>query len=321
MIFSHKNKNEKGNIMFTTYKYRLSVVAAVLVASTLSAGQVGALTNFQADTTAKASEVNHNFIVLKDAVNDNDTRISVKQDRIDGACGLHMYMQSVNTDGSVICQPDIDTNSGGDITGVTAGYGLTGGGSTGAVTINTDTNVLQKRVTTSCPEDSSIRVINADGSVVCEIDNDSTFTTDIGIDYSESTNSFTIPENGSAYSVRTLIMTVPMPGHIHLTAQGTYYIEHSGGVPTSNMNAGITTTGKATTITTTDAGTSYVYLAIVPSLPSGDYYTHFSTSRTIYVSTGGTYYYYFRVSGISTGTDVQELQYPSLTAIFVPNRY
>jgi hypothetical protein len=34
------------------------------------------------------------------------------------------------------CQPDIDTNSGGDITGVIAGTGLTGGGSLGSVTLS-----------------------------------------------------------------------------------------------------------------------------------------------------------------------------------------
>jgi len=34
------------------------------------------------------------------------------------------------------CQPDIDTNSGGDITGVVAGTGLTGGGTAGTVTVS-----------------------------------------------------------------------------------------------------------------------------------------------------------------------------------------
>ena len=182
--------------MFTTsYKYRLSVVAAILVASTLSAGQVGTLTNFEANTTAKASEVNHNFIILSDAVNDNDTRVSIvennlsslksditlnkadistlgtnKQNRITNACGVGYYIRAINEDGSVLCQLDANTDSGGDITGVTAGYGLTGGGSTGTVTVNADTTVLQKRVIGACSTNYSIRAINSDGSVTCEYD-------------------------------------------------------------------------------------------------------------------------------------------------------
>jgi len=171
MIFSPNDKNEKGNIMFTTsYKYRLSVVAALLVASTLNAGQVGTLTNFEANTTAKASEVNHNFIVLKDAVNDNDTRLSTKQDRVDDACGAGFYMQSVNADGSVVCQQDMDTN-----TVYTDGIGL----SLTGTTFNVDTTAIQSRITSSCAAGSSIRAIYADGTVTCELDTDTNSGGDI----------------------------------------------------------------------------------------------------------------------------------------------
>lgn len=44
------------------------------------------------------------------------------------------------------CADDVDTNSGGDITGVTAGTGLTGGGTSGSVTVNADTSYLQRRI-------------------------------------------------------------------------------------------------------------------------------------------------------------------------------
>jgi len=56
----------------------------------------------------------------------------------------------------------------GDITEVKAGTGLTGGGDFKSVTLNADTSYLQKRVSSSCAEGSSIRVIAVDGSVTCE---------------------------------------------------------------------------------------------------------------------------------------------------------
>ncbi|MHA2217002.1 MAG: hypothetical protein ACXACY_13765, partial [Candidatus Hodarchaeales archaeon] len=56
------------------------------------------------------------------------------------------------------------------MTSVTAGTGLSGGGDTGDVTLDANTTYLQRRVSSSCIAGSSIRVINQDGTVVCETD-------------------------------------------------------------------------------------------------------------------------------------------------------
>lgn len=94
------------------------------------------------------------------------------QREIGSNCGSGDYVYGVADDGTLRCRADQvgAGGGGGDITAVYAGTGLSGGGTSGDVTLNADTGYLQRRVSGTCAAGSSIRVINADGSVSCEID-------------------------------------------------------------------------------------------------------------------------------------------------------
>lgn len=102
-------------IIFTLTLLFLRTGLALDVTSTFPAGSVL--------TEEKMNEV-------KDAVNS-------KQNRVTGTCTSGSSIRVINADGSVTCE--VDSVNTGDITSVTAGTGLTGGGTSGAVTLSVAT--------------------------------------------------------------------------------------------------------------------------------------------------------------------------------------
>jgi len=88
------------------------------------------------------------------------------QERVTGTCDGQV-MVGINADGTVNCEDD-DAGSG-DITSVTAGTGLSGGGDTGDVSLGIDTAYTQRRVTGACAGQVMVG-INEDGTVICEPD-------------------------------------------------------------------------------------------------------------------------------------------------------
>jgi hypothetical protein len=105
----------------------------------------------------------------------NGTAFSVNtntiQRRVLAQCGPGSSIRTIDAFGNVGCQVD-QVGGNGTITQVTAGVGLNGGGSSGAVTLSADLSTLQRRVIGSCAVGSSIQSIDANGTVTCEQDDD-----------------------------------------------------------------------------------------------------------------------------------------------------
>src|SRR3989441_3156538 len=108
------------------------------------------------------------------------------QQRVTGTCPAGSSIRVINADGSVVCQ--VDANSGGTVTSVSTGSGLTGGpitttgtisiapggvtsahiadGTVGAVDVNSAQ--VQLRVTGTCSPGSAIQAVRENGTVSCQ---------------------------------------------------------------------------------------------------------------------------------------------------------
>lgn len=123
--------------------------------------------------------------------------------------------------------------SSGDITAVNVGTGIIGGGLSGDITLSLNFTYLdnlfvadsdlnlssyQQRVSSTCSAGSSIRVINADGSVVCEIDTDTNTNTQL----SEGEVDAFVANNGYSIGAHTVDTTIPNTNAQTICAAGEY---------------------------------------------------------------------------------------------------
>jgi hypothetical protein len=124
-------------------------VALLAVPLAAYAATISVPNTFVNGTIADADDVNVNSETLVDESNDQDLRIG-----------------------------SLESTA---LTSVATGAGLIGNG-TGGAPLLVDTGFVQRRVSGICGPDQAIRVVNPDGTVLCEVDTDTTYTAGVGLD-------------------------------------------------------------------------------------------------------------------------------------------
>jgi hypothetical protein len=101
-----------GNLNFRKIKLMIVMACIVLFEVSVTCADPVTLTNtWSSGDTLNAADLNQNFTDTKNAVDDNYSRISGKQDLLTNSCAPGSSIRAIAPNGNITCQLDTDTDT------------------------------------------------------------------------------------------------------------------------------------------------------------------------------------------------------------------
>lgn len=280
-------------------------IASIITTSTVFAGELTIPNTFSSGTAAVAAEVNANFTAVETEVDDNATAITTKQNLVTSTCPAGQSIRAIAANGTVTCETD-DVGSG-DITAVNSGSGLTGGGSSGSVTLSVPTSgITAAHIAPAAVGSSEV----ADNTLTAADTID-----EPGVDFTTSaTFGSSINIATTWTSVHTKTITAPASGYVTCIATGFINLADYTAYTQS-----ITIGWDHNNNTVGTAPSAYIWYTSGVQ-PITNNLTPYTAMATFTVNTGANNFYLKADTTSSDATDY-DMWLTSTACMFFPTRY